>query len=165
MNKDKCKWLLVSISGKPCALDLTFVRELLARPILVEPPGMPSILDGYFDLGGTAVVVISIEHLFDLPKYELDIYSPLVLIKHEPFPLGIQTHRVSGVVSLDSSSIRPVNMEESFNHLITGFAQINNQMTSLISIERILAEKETLIFQEFSKLIQARLDLTREVRT
>jgi chemotaxis signal transduction protein len=163
MNFNSRKWIIVAISGKPCALGLEFVQEVLARPILTEPPGMPKILDGYFDLGGVAVAAMSIEHLLGLPKYKLDLYSPIIYMEYESFPLGLQVHRALDVVSLEVDKIRPVSPEESFNGLVTGFAQIKGQTTTFLSVARLFEKKETLLLREFSILAQARLKITRGV--
>ncbi len=163
MDKDQIKdqWIVVSISGKLCALELAFVQEVLARPALIRPPGTPQTIEGYFDLGGVAVVVISIEPWLGLEKRSWDLYSPILHLRQTNFPLGILVHQALGIFLIPPEQRLLVPAEESFNGMIVGLAQIRDQpFTSeiaLLSTDRLLLAREKTILQEYAHRAQSRL--------
>ena len=60
--------LIFHTSGLDCAFPLEAVQEIVPMATLYCPPGMPSGLAGFLDLRGTAVPIIRVDRLFDLPS-------------------------------------------------------------------------------------------------
>ena len=50
---------------------------------LFRPPTIPSLLEGFLNLRGTAVPVLSLGRLFGLHERPLELHTPLVILRGE----------------------------------------------------------------------------------
>src|SRR5687767_4741813 len=101
VSKSPCAtrpFLIFRLPGLDCALPLTALREVVAMAQLSRPPGLPSLLEGLLNLGGSAVPVVRLDHLFGLPDVELGLYSPLLILRQTEDQIALLAEAVHGVV-------------------------------------------------------------------
>jgi len=66
--------LIFHSSGLDCAFPLEAVREIVPMAQLFSPPGLPSGLAGFLDLRGTAIPIVRLDRLFDLPEQQAGLH-------------------------------------------------------------------------------------------
>jgi chemotaxis signal transduction protein len=60
--------LIFHACGLDCAFPLEAVREIVPMASLVAPLGLPAAVAGFLDLRGTAIPIIRLDRLYDLPE-------------------------------------------------------------------------------------------------
>jgi purine-binding chemotaxis protein CheW len=124
---------------------------------LARPPGLPSPLEGILNLGGTAVPVVRLDRLLQLPILDAGLYSMLIVLKG-PGGFALLVERTSEVISISSGELLKVDAEDSFNACAEASFSLRGQTVPLLSPQRILLEKETQALSEFQTLAQQRIE-------
>lgn len=126
---------------------------------LAQPPGLPAPLEGVLNVAGTAVPVLRLDRLLQLPqRQQLGLYSMLVLLKElDRGRVAILADRVREVVSLPASDLLPVGEQDCFNACSEAVVQLGERRVHVLSPARILLEKEREILSEFRTLEQQRV--------
>ena len=81
--------LVFHSSGLDCAFPLEAVREIVPMARLSSPPGLPSGLLGFLDLRGTAIPIVRLDRLFDLPEQKPGLHTPMIILRGVLGPIGI----------------------------------------------------------------------------
>jgi purine-binding chemotaxis protein CheW len=149
--------LVFHVGNQAYGLPLHQLRELTPLAELSRPPGLPRLLAGFLNLGGTAVPVLRLDRLFGLPDVSLGLYTPLLVLRSENPPLALLAERVSRIVNLPAEAVLPVPAGESFNDCADGVATLDDHVLVLLSAERLLLEKEQQCLAELQDAEQARL--------
>ncbi len=76
--------LIFHSSGLDCAFPLEAVREIVPMAMLSSPPGLPSGLAGFLDLRGTAIPIVRLDRLFDLPEQLPGLHTPMIVLRGAP---------------------------------------------------------------------------------
>ncbi|TAL08601.1 MAG: chemotaxis protein CheW, partial [Nitrospirae bacterium] len=98
---DKLQQVLVfEIAGDSFAIPLDAVREILPLPLLSHPPGLPSFLEGFLNLGRQAVPVLNPARLFHLEGLTPGPYSHLIVLEKTGTPLAILADRAAGATEV-----------------------------------------------------------------
>ncbi len=158
-------FLSFRLSGCLCALPLKAIREVVALPLLSRPPGRPSLLEGFLNLGGSAVPVLRLDRLFNLPELIPSLYTPLLILRQPEDRLALLVESVQGILSLTLEDVRPVRGGDSFNDCLEGEITVGDQVVHLLSSERLLLEKERQCLAELQAVEQERLRSLEEVRS
>jgi purine-binding chemotaxis protein CheW len=145
------------LGGQAYGIALREIQEIVPMAALSRPPGLPSVLAGFLNLGGTAVAVLRLDRLFDLPALTLGRYTPLLLLRNPDSRLALLAEKVSRIHYVAEETIMPVLENQSFNDCVEGVVTVENHVILLLSAERLLLEKEQQILAEFQDREQARL--------
>src|SRR5258706_11091048 len=148
-SHDECRVCLFELGGHTFGLRLESVREIVPMARLSCPPSMPSILEGFLNLRGTALPVLRLPELLGLPQDDLDLHTPLVILRGAELPLALLVNRVTGIVSLPVDGLVPISKGESFNGCVDGQLTTVGSTVHLLSLDRLLLEKEKRIVAEF----------------
>jgi purine-binding chemotaxis protein CheW len=155
---DKNRPLVVlHIGSQAYALPLAELDELVPMAQLSRPPGLPGVLDGFLNLGGTAVPVLRLDRLFGLPELTPGLYAPLLILRHPDYRMALLVEKVSRISSVPATAVLPVPQGESFNDCVEGVLTLDGHFILLLSSERLLLEKEHQCLAELRDLEQARL--------
>jgi purine-binding chemotaxis protein CheW len=150
--------LVFHLTGQLCAVSLKWVQEVVPMARLSRPPGLPSIIEGFLNLGGTAVSVLRLDRLFNLGETGPSLYTPLLILRTPDRPIALLVDDVSEII-IDSPEARlPVLAEQSFNGCVEAEVLANQRTIHLLSPDRILLEQERRRVAEFQALEQRRLD-------
>ena len=60
---------------------------------------MPSGLAGFLDLRGTAIPIVRLDRLFDLPERQPGLHTPMIVLRGVLGPIGILVNSVRGIVA------------------------------------------------------------------
>ena len=90
--------LIFRSSGLDCAFPLEAVREIVPMARLSCPPGLPTGLVGFLDLRGTAIPIVRLDRLFDLPEQQAGLHTPMIVLRGVLGPIGILVDSVRGIV-------------------------------------------------------------------
>src|ERR1700729_1351062 len=90
--------LVFHSSGLDCAFPLEAVREIVPMAALSSPPGLPSGLLGFLDLRGTAIPIVRLDRLFDLPEQKPGLHTPMIVLRGILGPIGVLVESVRGIV-------------------------------------------------------------------
>jgi purine-binding chemotaxis protein CheW len=124
----------------------------------VRPPGLPSALEGFLNLAGTAVPVVRLDHLLRLPVQRPGLYSMLIVLKSaSDGAMAVLADRVSEIISVPENALLPVGEEHSFNGCAEAVVPVRGEVVHLLSPARILLEKEREVLSEFQAMAQQRL--------
>ncbi len=89
-EKEHAQHLLIfQVSGLNCAFPLEAVREVVPMAALSSPPGMPSGLAGFLELRGTAIPIVRLDRLYDLPPQQPGLHTPMIILRGVLGPIGI----------------------------------------------------------------------------
>jgi purine-binding chemotaxis protein CheW len=149
--------LVFHVAGETCAVSLKHVREILPMARLAQPPGLPSIMEGFLNLGGTAVGVVRTDRLLNLGKRAPGLYTPLVVLRASDGLIALLVDDVSEIVTDSPGTRLPVHEGESFNGCAEAEVALNGRTIHVLSPERILLEQERRRVAEFQTLEQQRL--------
>ena len=132
--------------------------------LLSRPPGLPSLLEGFLNLGGTAVPVVRLAQLFDLPELVPALYTPLLILRTSEDRVALLVESVRGIVAASPTDIRAGYDGGTFNDCVEGEITVSDQVVHLLSPERLLLEKERQLLAELQAVEQDRLRELEEVR-
>lgn len=152
------KLLVFEIAGQFCALPVEMVQEIVPMAALARPPGQPSLLEGFLNLHGTAVPVLRMHRLFDLPPAEPGLYTPLVILRGEGHPTALLVDGVIEISSAPADAFSPIRENSCFNNCSQAQVELDGRTIHLLSPERLLLEKERLCVAEFQARTQRLLD-------
>jgi purine-binding chemotaxis protein CheW len=178
-----CVLLVFDVSSRAAALPLEDVKRIVPIAQLARPPGLPSVLEGVLNLGGTAVPVLRLDRLLGLPPRDPDLYSAVILLKSARIllqkngalpetggerrgrndgPVALLVDRVREVLRVPQTALLPVHEEDSFNGCARAAVSVSGenkygQYIHVLSFQRLLLEKEALTLSEFQAMAQDRL--------
>ena len=158
-------FLVFHLRGTVCALPVSAIREVVALPLLSRPPGLPSLLEGFLNLGGSAIPVLRLDRLFGLPDLVPGLYTPLLVLRQPEDRIALLVEAVRGIVTVQSADVRSVPGGDSFNDCVEGELTFGDDVVHLLSAERLLLEKERQCLAELQAVEQERLRSLEEVRS
>jgi purine-binding chemotaxis protein CheW len=149
--------LVFEIAGESFAIPLDTVREILPLPLLSHPPGIPSFLEGFLNLGGQAIPVLNATRLFRLQGPAPSPYAHLVVLETRGMPLAVLADRAAETTEVPKESVMPVGQSLSFNDCLEGDARIGGRTVHMLSVEKLLLEEERRRIAELRAMEQERL--------
>ncbi len=153
--------VLFDVERRLFALPTDEVSEIIAMVTLSHPPGLPSILEGILNLRGRAVVVIRMAAVLGLPDQSIHAYTPLIVLRQKP-AMALMVRQVSRIWTPPAGSLLPLEDKTSFNRCTEASIPVESGVAHLISVERILLERERSVIAELQGLESKRLlDLER----
>jgi purine-binding chemotaxis protein CheW len=149
--------LVFHLGGLDCAFPLEAVREIVPMALLSSPPGLPSGLAGFLDLRGTAIPILRLDRLFDLPEQQPGLYTPFIILRGADTPIGVLVGAVQQIVRASGASFLSLPEEHVFHGCATATVEVNGNVVHLLAPECILLENERRLLREFQGMAQGRL--------
>lgn len=150
--------LVFQLGDKNAAFPIENVERITPMAELACPPGLPSLLEGILNLSGTAVPVLRLDRLLQLPSRSPGLYSMLIVLKGIcEGRIAMLVDRVSQIVSVPESVVLPVGKQDSFNACADATVTLEDANVHVLSPARILLEKECKALSEFQGIVQQRL--------
>jgi purine-binding chemotaxis protein CheW len=144
-------------SGLDCAFPLQTVKEIVPMAMLSTPPGLVPCLAGFLNLRGTAIPILLLDRLFDLPEQRPGLYTPLIILRTSDSPTGVLVASVQRIISAASAAFLPLPERHIFRDCATASIDVNGEIIYLLSPERILLENERSLLVELQAMEQERL--------
>ena len=158
------KVLTFQLSGQAYGIPLDRVREIIPLPLLSRPPGLPPVLAGFVNLGGTAIPVVKLARLFGVAESAPRRYTPLVVLCCCNLTLALLVDSVQGVIQVDDESIVSFSDNLWLNSCAEGLATVGDTSFVLLADGRLLREQERRRVDELAAIEQVRLDGLLEAR-
>ena len=149
--------LVFHTSAIGCAFSLEAVQEIVPMVLLSSPPGMPLGLAGFLDLRGTAIPILRLDRLFDLPEQLPGLYTPFIILHAADTLIGVLVGSVQEIVSATAASVLALPEKHVFQGCATATVEVNGQVIYLLSAESMLIENERRSLTEFQAVAQMRL--------
>jgi purine-binding chemotaxis protein CheW len=149
--------LIFHSSGFDCAFPLEAVREIVPMARLSSPPGMPTALAGFLDLRGTAIPIVRMDRLLDLPEQQAGLYTPLIVLRGTLGPIGILVDSVRGIAPVTPVQFLNIAEDRTFQGCATAAIELDGDLIHLLSPAALLKGNEDRIVADYSAMTQARL--------
>jgi purine-binding chemotaxis protein CheW len=149
--------LIFHSSGLDCAFPLEAVREIVPMAALSSPPGLPSGLAGFLDLRGTAIPIIRMDRLFDLPEQLPGLHTPMIVLRGIRGPLGVLVGSVRAIVPALSSALLDIPEDRTFGGCATAVLHLDGDRVYLLSPAALLEANEDRLLADYGAMAQARL--------
>jgi purine-binding chemotaxis protein CheW len=150
--------LVFDVCGEPCALPVEAVQEIAPMASVARLPGLPSLLEGFLNLRGTAVPVLRLGRLFGAGRPVPGLYTPLVVMRGEAHLLALLVDAVIGIARLPADGLLPVDASHSFNGCAAAEVVIGGRAVHLLSGGRLLLEQERQCLAELQARAQKYLE-------
>jgi purine-binding chemotaxis protein CheW len=144
-------------SGLDLAFPLEAVREIVPFARLSAPPGMPSALAGFLDLRGTAIPIVRLDRLFDLPEQHPGLYTPLIILRGVRCPIGILVGSVRAIQSVLSARVVDLPEDCTFQGCATAALLLDGDLIHVLSPAGLLGAEEDRLLADYTAMSQARL--------
>jgi purine-binding chemotaxis protein CheW len=152
--------VVFSLGEKLGAFPLESVEKIAPMAELARPPGLPTPLEGILNFSGTAVPVLRLDRLLQLPERRPGLYSMLVLLKADRIGdrVAMMVDRVLEILYAPCNAMLPVAGDNSFNSCVEATVARGGQSVHVLSPGRILVKREQELLSAFRTIQQRRLD-------
>jgi purine-binding chemotaxis protein CheW len=144
------------VAGHSFAVTLNLISEIVPMAELSRPPLTPKFLQGFLNIGGTPIPVLRLAELLGLPQDSLELYTPLVILRGQP-ATALLVKSITGILSTSIATLAALDDSKSFNGCVRGMIAAEGEAVHLISVERLLLEKEQRIIGSFQETESRRL--------
>jgi purine-binding chemotaxis protein CheW len=147
------------LAAQAVALRLENIQQVVPMAQLAKPPGLPVLLEGILNMSGSAVPVLRLDRLFQLPLQQLGLYSALIIVHpiSEHGRIALLADRVSEILAIPESAWLPIGENDAFNGCAEAVVPVGGQMIYLLSPQRLLVEKDREALSRFQAMAQRRL--------
>jgi purine-binding chemotaxis protein CheW len=148
--------LIFNAGGLDCAFPLESVQEVVPMATLFSPPGLPSGLAGFLNLRGTAVPIIRLDRLFELPERPPGLHTPMIVLRGVS-PTGILVDSVRAIVPMPSARLLDIPEGGTFRGCATAAFELDGEAIHLLSAAALLEASEGRLLADYGDMAQARL--------
>jgi len=107
--------LIFDVADATFALSLDVVREVLPLPALSRPPGLPSLIEGFFNLRGQAVAVLRLDRILAREGPKPAFYAPVILLQARGGLITLLVDQVRGIAEVEATALRAISKHDTFN--------------------------------------------------
>ena len=156
---DKPRIFLFKVADQIFGLSVGDVGEVIHMAELIAPPGRPAFLSGFVNMDGQAIAVVDLAVLLGFSAPPIQLYTPLVIMNSNKFPVALIVARVLGLEPISGQRMTPLDDASIFNRCVTSSGKTENgDAFYLLSPEKIMLTQERQLADEFQKMVQKRLD-------
>ena len=144
---EKKQYIVVKIGSEQYGIDISYIDNIVRMQKITRVPKAQEYFDGIINLRGEIVPVMSIRKRMGLEKDDITNNTRIIILKLEEHgSIGVVVDQVREVVELGQSEIDSYNPDtrDEKSEFIKGIGKKNNQLISLLEINAIIEEKETV---------------------
>ena len=153
-------FLKFKIGDLVCALATTHVREILPMVDLIRPPRQPRVLEGYVNLGGTAIPVLRLDRLLAVFEQPVRDTDHLILVRAGEQTVALLVERALEITAVADDRVL-VGNHGRLNPCVSAEIRDERGTTHVLNLERILADVERRALDEFALAAQKQLVAVR----
>lgn len=140
LEKVAGKYLTFELDNEEYGIQILQVREIIGMMDITTVPQMPDYIKGVLNLRGKVVPVIDIRLKFVMQALDYTEETCIIVLNVGTMEMGIIVDRVCEVHDIAAEAIEPspdfgTNLKTDF---IIGMGKINDNVTMLLDIEKIL---------------------------
>lgn len=131
---------------------------------LFSPPGLPSGLAGFLNLRGTAVPIIRLDRLFELPERQPGLHTPMIVLRgvsgasgSNYGATGVLVESVHAIVPMPSARLLDIPEGGTFRGCATAALEVDGGAIHLLSAAALLEASEGRLLGDYRDMAQARL--------
>ena len=139
------KFLLYELGEEIYGIAISHITEIIEMQRITDVPDMPSYVKGVINLRGRVIPVMDLRLRFGMEERAHDDRTCIVIVNIEGTALGFIVDTVAEVQDIREKDIEPppaFKNEDGRTHFISGLGKIDEKVTILIDVERILQQKE-----------------------
>jgi len=150
-----CQLVIFSLGHEEYAIDICQAKEIIRIPKITRIAGMPSFIEGFFNLRGKLIPVCDLKKRFGFDHHERGIDSRLLILELDGMTLGFTVDDVSDVLQIEEESIDNLS-DEIFGinkNSIKGISILGdriiiilNALTLKSEISKYKVEKELIVW-------------------
>ena len=144
---EKKQYIVVKIGSEQYGVDISYIDNIVRMQKITRVPKAQVYLKGIINLRGEVVPVMSLRLRMGLEADEFSHDTRIIIVKMEEHgSLGLIVDQVVEVVELGSGEIdtyNPDNKDEK-SVFIKGIGKYNGQLISLLELNAIIEEKESV---------------------
>lgn len=151
-------FLIFRAADYTCAIPSGQIVQLVLMPELVRVAGQPALLEGFFNLRGTVVPVVTFHRLFQKAVPVPQVHTPLIVIFAPGGLLALRVDSVDEIAVVEESSISESSSQDSLNQCARGQFRRGEEQVVVLAPERLLLAKERMCIADLELLARERLD-------
>ena len=139
---DISQFISFTIGAESYGVDIMAVREIKGWSEITRLPEQPDYVRGVLNLRGAIVPIVDLRCRFGQGYTEPSAFHVVIIVQIADQLVGLLADRVSDIVSVDPTTVRPVpniGHDERLGFL-TGIATIENSMIGIIELSRLLSD-------------------------
>ena len=145
--EETIQYIVIKIGAEQYGIDIKYVDNIVRMQHITRVPKVANYLKGVINLRGEVIPVMSLRLKMELEEVPETKTTRIIILKLEHHgTIGIIVDGVKEVVTLGTSQIEKVahdNRDDSINFL-TGVGKYNNELISLLDLNAVASEKETV---------------------
>lgn len=100
-----CQLVIFTLGLEEYAIDICQAKEIIRIPKITKIAGLPSFIEGVFNLRGKLIPVFDLKKRFGFDQHERGIDSRLLILELDGMTLGITVDDVCDVLQIEEESI------------------------------------------------------------
>ena len=149
-------FLKFKIGDLLCAVAIARVREVLPMVELIRPPRGPRVLEGYLNLGGTAVPVLRLDRVLDLPERMVTAADHLILIRLGDRAVALLVERALELMRVEDREMIAGEFAK-LSPCVAGEIRGPAGPVHVLDVDRLVLDVERRALDEFALEAQRRL--------
>ncbi len=144
---DGKQYIVVKIGIEQYGIDIKYIDNIVRMQSITRVPKAQHYFKGVINLRGEIIPVMSLRLKFGLEEDKITGASRIIIIKFDSqSAVGIIVDEVKVVVTLDDSMVEKVTNSavEDKNGYLSGIGKHNDSLISLLNINGVIVEKETV---------------------
>lgn len=139
------------LAGQEYGLPITDVAQIVEMVAITKLPDVPPSIQGIINVRGRVVPVVDMRRRFELPFKPYQLHTPIILVEHEMWMLGLVVDRVDEVLEVarqaivGGQEILPAELNsdarQSLNFLL-GVGKVDRRMIPILDLKAILSLAE-----------------------
>ncbi len=144
------KFVTLGLGASRYAIEVSKVREILARFDVAPLPKTPAYIQGIISLRGDIIPVVDLRVRFELPAKARDDESRIIVVELPDCQVGIKVDRVFEVLKLDEAAIEPppplvAGLKADY---LEGVCEVQGKLVTILRLDAILSTTERIQLAE-----------------
>ena len=148
INSKISRYSVFILADKLFGLELDSVEEVLSVPKISKVPNVPQQIAGVFNLRGTILTLVKVNHMLGLPSTEINEESMIIITESGNQKIGILVDKVLDLVSVDEPDIQLPTREMLPNlveFIIGSYEKEGMGMIYLLNFKKLLAPQNFIL--------------------
>lgn len=145
------KYLVFSIAGEECGIELSKVSEII-RPQKTTPfPGVPKYINGIINLRGVVMPLMDLRKRLGVKSFPKKERIIIVSLHNEK--IGLMVDSVNEITNIDDNSISspPAIFRGIKPEYLNGIGRISERLIILLNLDNLLTSEEIMLIGDISE--------------
>jgi purine-binding chemotaxis protein CheW len=139
------QFLTFELNDQEFGIEILRVQEIKNFTRVTPIPNMPECIKGVMNLRGTVVPIVDLRRKFNMPYSEYNQFTVIIVVNVGARIMGLVVDAVSDVLNVGDEAIEGApdlgSIDTSF---IKGLAKSNDRLVTLLDIEQLLSDQNSV---------------------